>query len=358
MPRPEPPRIALATDVFFAEHLPPPGHDERCERLSAAQHGFERSRAAHVALRLCARDASLGEIGRVHTAAFIEQVLRTRGRSGFLDPDTYHSAASLEVALRASGAGLALTDALLDGTCQQGFGLWRPPGHHACADRAMGFCLFNHVAVAARHALQRGARRVLILDWDVHHGNGTQEIFEREPEVLFISIHQGPPQYPGTGAAQATGQGEGRGFSVNVPLSVGADGSTYAAAFERVVLPIVAQFAPELSFVSAGYDAHERDPLGGMSLGSADYAWLTRRLVQTLGGASAARIGFFLEGGYDRQALSDSVQSTVDALFSDASAPESSAPETDAAPRTALRPRHSAELRAAEQTQRAFWHLS
>jgi acetoin utilization deacetylase AcuC-like enzyme len=344
-----PPRIALSTEGFFAEHVPPPEHDERRERLAAAQSGFSRSRAQASALRLPARDASLEEVGRVHTPAFVERVLGTRGQSGFLDPDTYYSPASVDVALRASGAALALTDALLQGACQQAFGLWRPPGHHACADRALGFCLFNHAAIAARHALQKGARRILIVDWDVHHGNGTQEIFEHDPEVLFVSLHQGLPQYPQTGAAHETGCGEGRGFTVNVPLSVGADGATYAAAFERLVLPIAEQFAPDLCFVSAGYDAHERDPLGGMSLCAADYAWLTQALVQTLGGTSQARIAFFLEGGYDRRGISESLQSTVDALFPDCSAPR---------PRARVRPRHAAELAHAERVQSAYWKLT
>jgi acetoin utilization deacetylase AcuC-like enzyme len=342
------PRVALATDGFFAEHTPPLEHDEHEQRLAAAQQGFEHSRAAAVALRLARRDASLDEISRVHAPAFVERVLGTRGSSGWLDPDTYYSAASVDVVLRASGAALALTDSLLQGACDQGIGLWRPPGHHACADRAMGFCIFNHVAVAARHALCKGSRRVLILDWDVHHGNGTQEIFEDDPRVLFVSLHQGPPQYPGTGAATEVGRGEGRGFTVNVPLSVGAAGATYAAAFERLVLPIAEQFRPDITFVSAGYDAHMRDPLGGMCLAGPDYTWLTRRLLATLGGGEKARVGFFLEGGYDRFGLSDSVRSTIDGLYP--------GPEPERPP-SAVSPRHATELAAAIAVQRAFWQL-
>jgi acetoin utilization deacetylase AcuC-like enzyme len=343
------PRIALSTDDFFAEHLQPRNHDERRERLGAAQQGLELSRAARLVDRLPPRDASLDELSRAHTPAFVEHVLGTRGESGFLDPDTFYSPASADVARRASGAALALTDALLSGRCDQAIGLWRPPGHHATADRALGFCLFNHVAIAARHAQAQGARRVAIVDWDVHHGNGTQEIFERDADVLFISIHQGPPQYPETGAATETGLSNGRGFTVNIPLSVGADGATYAAAFERLVLPIIEQFQPDVSFVSAGYDAHERDPLGGMCLSAEDYAWMTHRLVDTLGGARRARVAFFLEGGYDRQALTASVRSTVDALLPGAS---------PTIARRALHPRHERELAVAENVQRAFWRSS
>jgi acetoin utilization deacetylase AcuC-like enzyme len=342
------PRIALATDEFFADHVPPQQHDEDPPRLAAARRGFERSRAASVAQLLPARNATADELARAHSPGFIAAVLGRRASSGWLDPDTYHSPASVDVALRASGAALALTDALMSGACDQGFGLWRPPGHHACADRAMGFCLFNHVAVAAHHALARGARRVLILDWDVHHGNGTQAIFDAEPRVLFISLHQGRPQYPETGAAGEVGLGEGRGFSVNVPFSVGASGATYDAAFRRLVLPIVEQYRPELTLVSAGYDAHERDPLGGMCLRSEDYGHLTRLLIEALGGPGAARVAFFLEGGYDRRGLSDSIQSTADALLDRAPC----APQTEQLSR-----RHAAELEAARAAQADHWRL-
>jgi len=345
--------LALATDTFFAEHVSPPHHDEDPARLYAAQRGFERSRAAQTAARLVGRDATADELVRAHTPAFIEQVLATRGGSGWLDPDTYFSPASAEVALRSTGSALVLTETLLSGRHRQGIGLWRPPGHHSPADRALGFCLFNHVAVAARHARQLGAARVLIVDWDVHHGNGTQDIFESDPSVLFISIHQGRPQYPETGACDETGRGAGRGYTVNLPLSIGAGGAAYAAAFERVILPIAEQYKPDLTLVSAGYDAHERDALGGMCLRAEDYAWFTRRLLQTLGGPDAARVGFFLEGGYDRTALTESVAATIDAIV----APGTQASATATPSRGPISARHAAELAIIEETQRAFWTL-
>jgi len=344
------PRLAIATDTVCTDHVAPPQHDEDPERFVAAQRGFERSQCVDSALRLPMRIATLEELARAHTPQFIEQVMATRGASGWLDPDTYYSPASSEVALRATGAALALTEALLD-SCQQGVGLWRPPGHHSCADRALGFCLFNHVAVAARHAQQHGKQRILVVDWDVHHGNGTQEIFESDPSVLYISVHQGPPQYPETGAPEEVGTGEGRGYTVNLPLSVGADGSTYAAAFERIILPIVEQYKPELTLVSAGYDAHELDPLGGMCLLAEDYAWLTQELVQTLGGAERARLGLYMEGGYHRRALTACVQSTLDALTT---------PERIAHPRASgrkLTARHELELSRIERVQREHWKL-
>lgn len=345
------PALAIATDNTCVEHVAPPNHDEDPERFIAAQRGYARSRPAQNARELATREATLDELARVHTPAFIERVLASRGQTGWFDPDTYYSPKTADVALRSTGAALSLTEALLGDTTRQGFGLWRPPGHHSTADQALGFCLFNHVAVAARHAQRLGAARVLVVDWDVHHGNGTQDIFESDPSVLYISTHQGRPQYPETGAADEVGQGEGRGFTVNLPLSIGADGTTYAEAFERVILPIVEQYKPDLTLVSAGYDAHVRDPLGGMCLSSSDYAWMTQALVKTLGGPERARIGFYLEGGYDRTALTDSVQSTLDALHTREPIPD---------PRVSsrgLRRRHAEELALIERVQGVYWKL-
>jgi acetoin utilization deacetylase AcuC-like enzyme len=343
--------LAIATEPSCVEHVAPPNHDEDPERFIAAQRGYARSRPAQHAQQIATREATLDELARVHTDAFIEKVVGSRGQTGWFDPDTYYSPKTADVALRSTGAALSLTEALLGDTTRQGFGLWRPPGHHSTADQALGFCLFNHVAVAARHAQRLGAQRILILDWDVHHGNGTQDIFEADPSVLYISTHQGRPQYPETGAADEVGKGEGRGFTVNLPMSIGADGTTYAVAFERVILPIVSQYDPDLTLISAGYDAHVRDPLGGMCLTASDYGWMTQQLVKTLGGPEHARIGFYLEGGYDRTALADSVQSTLDALHGQDPIPD---------PRTktrGLRPRHAEELALFERVQDVYWKL-
>ncbi|HET8938451.1 MAG TPA: histone deacetylase [Polyangiales bacterium] len=343
--------LAVAIDATCVEHVAPPNHDEDPERYAAAERGFERSKPAASAERLKTRPVTLDELARVHTHGFIEKVLATRGLAGWFDPDTYYSPKTADVALTSTGAALALTEALLGDTIRQGFGLWRPPGHHSCADRALGFCLFNHVAVAARHAQKLGAKRILILDWDVHHGNGTEEIFAGDPSVLYISTHQGRPQYPETGAYDEVGKGEGRGYTVNLPLSIGADGATYAAAFERVILPISEQYKPDLTLVSAGYDAHLRDPLGGMCLNADDYAWMTQALVHALGGRNQARVGFYLEGGYDRTGLADSITSTLDALHTRETMPD---PRQNARP---LRKRHAEELAAIERVQRVYWNL-
>jgi acetoin utilization deacetylase AcuC-like enzyme len=342
----ERPELCLADDDLFDQHLSPPGHPERPERLAAARQGVGDAPLAHAAFALEPRDASLDEMALVHTSEYVDALSRIEGKSGHLDADTFFSPRSYAAARRATGAALALTDALIDGVADYGFGLMRPPGHHARAAQSMGFCMINHVAVAARHAVRRGARRVLILDWDVHHGNGTEEIFEDRPEVLYISLHQSP-QYPGTGAVSDVGSADGKGFTVNLPLAAGADNSVYAAAFERLVLPIIEQFGPDLTLVSAGYDAHARDPLGGMLLDGAGYAWMTRHLVDCTRRGPGHRIGFLLEGGYDLIGLRESVRHTLGAL-SGSAMPEGFGPPN---------PQHAAQIAAAVRTQGAFWRL-
>lgn len=336
-------RVCLADDSSFAQHRSPPGHPECPARLEAARRGFEAGMGGRAALRLVERDAEWGELVRVHTAAYLERLagLSASG-GGQLDADTFVTAHSWEVARRASGAALAVTDALIDDRADHGVALLRPPGHHARPDQGMGFCLLNHVAVAARHALSRGLKRVLIVDWDVHHGNGTEEVFESSSEVLYASLHESP-QYPGTGAASDVGRGAGRGYTLNVPLSSGAGLAAYQAAFERLVLPVVHQFRPELTFVSAGYDAHARDPLGGMQLDAHAYAWMTRCLLR----ASSCPLSFLLEGGYDMIALEQSVAGTVAALLH---AP----PQLPAGRASEL---HEEQVRRACECQRPFWRL-
>ncbi|MEI8258546.1 MAG: histone deacetylase, partial [Deltaproteobacteria bacterium] len=252
-------------------------HPERPERLVAARRGLDGSltRQSPVASRL----ASTGELVRVHSADYIERLeaLLRKGH-GFLDGDTFFSPGTHEAAWRAAGTACALVETLLEpGGPSTGILLARPPGHHATRDRAMGFCVVNSVAVAAAHARARGTARVAIVDFDVHHGNGTQDIFESDPDVLFISLHQWP-LYPGTGGAQEVGLGEARGRTVNLPLPPGSGAGAYRAAFERVVAPAIEAFAPGLLLVSAGFDAHERDPLAAMRVDTGTFGWMGGQL--------------------------------------------------------------------------------
>jgi acetoin utilization deacetylase AcuC-like enzyme len=244
-----------------------------------------------------------------------------------------------------------MVEALLGGAAAAGVAIVRPPGHHARPDAAMGFCLVNNVAVAAAHARALGAERVLVLDWDVHHGNGTQEMFYADPSVLYVSLHQSP-FYPGTGAASEVGAGDGRGYNVNVPLSEGADDAVYAAAFDRLILPIAGDYDPDLLLVSAGFDAHHRDPLAGMSLSQAAYGRMVQGLRSALRGGGQGRIGLVLEGGYDLGGLRDSLRAALEALSPD---PAAAAPTPS--PAAAISERHAAEIARSVAAHAPYWKL-
>lgn len=306
--------VATVDDELFLEHVAPPEHPERGARLLAVRNGLERAGVSispeqgEPFLRVAAPDATDEQLARVHAPAYIEQLGHLAGRSGLLDEDTYLSPGSVAAARRAAGAAVALVDTLRSGTTRFGIAVPRPPGHHALADRAMGFCLLNNVAVAAAHARANGYQRVLVLDWDVHHGNGTEAIFYDDPSVFFVSLHQ-YPNYPGTGAASDLGSGDGRGRNVNLPLPPGGDDGVYQAAFQRIVLPLVEQFAPDFALVSCGFDAHARDPLAQMQLSAAGYAAMTRGLIDTLN--PSCPVGVMLEGGYDLHALTESTEAVV-----------------------------------------------
>lgn len=348
----EPPggeRIVVIDDELFLEHVAPPEHPERGARLLAVRAGLEQAEAdAQVRYtRLGASDATDEQLARVHEPAYIESIGHLAGRSGFLDSDTYLSPGSVPAARRAAGAAVALVEAL-HGGARFGFAVPRPPGHHALADRAMGFCLLNNVAVAAAHARSLGYQRVLLLDWDVHHGNGTEAIFYGDPSVLFISLHQ-YPNYPGTGAAADLGQGDGRGRNVNLPLPPGTGDAAYKAAFERVVSPIIEQFSPDFALVSCGFDAHERDPLAQMLLSSQAYGAMTTQLLGAL--PAQCPVGLVLEGGYDLVALRESSQAVVRALSAAGSSSLGNAPGE-------LASEQAAALRDIQQLQAPYWRLA
>ncbi|HEY6317898.1 MAG TPA: histone deacetylase, partial [Acidimicrobiia bacterium] len=303
--------LLVADDPTFARHDPGPGHPERIARLDAVAAGIVASGVRDALVPLPPRDATREELTRVHAAALLDAVAATSAARGALDPDTRVGPGSLEAATRAAGAGLAAVDALDAGQGRAAFLGVRPPGHHATGVRPMGFCLFNNVAVTAAALVDRGAR-VCVLDYDAHHGNGTQDIFWEEPRVLYVSLHEWP-LYPGTGRLTDTGAGAGEGATCNVPLPAGATGDVYLRAFDDVIEPVVARFAPDWLVVSCGFDAHRADPLTGLALSSGDYAALAARAV-----ALAPRPGrtiVFLEGGYDLAAVRDSVSATLPALL-------------------------------------------
>jgi acetoin utilization deacetylase AcuC-like enzyme len=328
----ERPRALLVDDARFDRHAPLGHHPERPERLRAARAGVERSNAAFE--RVPGRDASDDELARVHDPRFIERLGRMRGEEGYLDADTYVSPGSVDIARLAAGSLIAMVDAMMDGPLRKGAALLRPPGHHARPARAMGFCLLNNVAVAAAHARARGLQRVAVVDWDVHHGNGTQEMFWRDPHVLYVSTHQFP-FYPGTGDVDEIGEGDGKGFNVNIPLTACGGDAVYASAFERVVLPVVESFAPELVLVSAGFDASARDPLAQMHLSPEAFGWMARELARVADKTAAGRIALVLEGGYDLVALEAGTRAAIDGMLSGSASELPRAPDDPGVERAA-----------------------
>jgi acetoin utilization deacetylase AcuC-like enzyme len=302
----------LVTHPDCIRHDPGSGHPESPGRLSAVLKALEEPEFRG----LVRREAPLGsetDIARVHGDDFMKAVLEQVPQSGraALDPDTIVSPASGQAALRAIGAVTAAVDAVVTGQARNGFCDVRPPGHHAEPDRVMGFCLFNSIAIAARHAQAvHGLKRVAIVDFDVHHGNGTQTVVEQDPSLFFASSHQFP-FYPGTGAANETGMGN----VVNAPLPAGTDGAAFRRTFEARILPALDQFAPDLLLVSAGFDAHRADPLAGLELEETDFAWVTARLVEAARRHAGGRLVSVLEGGYDLRALAGSAAAHVESLM-------------------------------------------
>jgi len=317
------PKVALVRDPLFREHTNGPGHPERPERLTAVDDMLERFPRKRDLEDIPARDASRPELERVHEPAYVERIEATRERSfTMLDPDTGAGPRSYAAAIRAAGGTIAAVDAVAAGGYGAAFALVRPPGHHAEAGRAMGFCLFNNVAVAAAYALEALAMsRVLIVDWDVHHGNGTMHSFYQSNRVLYFSVHQFP-HYPGTGRSEEAGQNDGEGHTVNVPFPSGQGDAEYLAAFRRILIPIALEYEPELILVSAGFDTHQADPLAGMAVTDDGFAGMTREIIGLSERCCPCRIVLALEGGYDLEALSRGVSSVLTTLLEGESNPE------------------------------------
>lgn len=294
----------------YLRHLTPAGHPERPARLEAIEARLRRTPLWETLPRRTPEPVTDEVLTTVHTRAHVARVrdLAASG-GGALDPDTAVSPASDAIARLAAGGALGAVDAVLAGEVPVAMALVRPPGHHARPNAGMGFCLFNNAALAARHALdRRGVERVLILDWDVHHGNGTQEAFYHDPHVVFCSLHQ-ENWYPGTGAVTETGEGPGEGATINIPLPAGIGDGGYEHLWEEVVLPLMRAVAPGLVLVSAGFDAHHADPLGGMLLTAAGFGRLAAMVREAAGPVPIAVV---LEGGYDLDGLSYSVAAALE----------------------------------------------
>ena len=303
---------------IYKEHLAGFPHVESPERLQVIYDMLDAADMAGKFVSISPRPATHDELAWIHSRSHIERVAATDGKAhASLDPDTQTTPLSYQAAKLAAGGLFSLVDRIFDGTVKNGFALVRPPGHHAEEDRAMGFCLFNNVAIGARYAMETyGLKRILILDWDLHHGNATQKSFYEDPDVLYFSTHQ-YPHYPGTGSLGEVGTGEGVGFTVNVPLFPGYGDDDFFKIIEQIVYPIGSAFKPELVFVSAGFDTYVEDPLGGMRVTPKGYAAMTRQIMELARECTSERLAITLEGGYHLTGLRESVRAVLKELVGD-----------------------------------------
>jgi acetoin utilization deacetylase AcuC-like enzyme len=340
--------LTIYTSDRFADHLTPPGHPERLERAGVMQVVASEFRKNGGEVRE-PRPATHDELARIHDREYISLIAETAGKATALDPDTFTSPDSYEVARLAAGAAIGCVEHMLEGNRRRAFAMVRPPGHHAERNRAMGFCLFNNVAIAAAHARTRGLSRVAIVDYDVHHGNGTQWSFYEDPAVLFISSHQ-YPYYPGTGAASDIGRGKGLGFTVNLPMDAGGTDADYELAYNTVAFPVLRQFRPELILVSAGFDALDGDPLAGMRLSVNQFARLTAAITAIADELCQGRVVAVTEGGYDLGGFASCLRAVIPVLNGEASPSDFRRPEGAA-------PRGRATVDAVVPGLRRYWQL-
>jgi acetoin utilization deacetylase AcuC-like enzyme len=308
-------KTAIIYDPVFLKHNQP-GHPENAYRLESILTGLSEKNLFLNLENIESRSAEVDEISTCHTKEYINFVKEFCGKGGgYLDPDTYSNHYSYEAAIKAVGGSIDLTTSVINGKLKNGFALLRPPGHHALSNKSMGFCLFGNIAIAAKIALtQPGINKVAIVDFDVHHGNGTEALIGNDPNILFISSHQ-YPFYPGTGSINEIGNGEAEGTVINIPFPAGVGDVGFRDVYETVVFPSIEKFKPDLILVSAGYDAHWDDPLANLSLSLTGFNWISRRLNETADKICSGKILFFLEGGYNLEVLKFGVSNSIKTLM-------------------------------------------
>lgn len=300
----------------YLKHDMGEGHPERADRLRAIEAMIEETGLKEKLVDLPVRPATMEEIQLVHDKDYVERVARTADTSGvYLDPDTFASPESFEAALLAAGGLLEGVDQVVDGQVDHAFAMVRPPGHHAESTHAMGFCLFNNVGVAAEYLIKKhGFKRVAIVDYDVHHGNATQHMFYDRDDIFYASTHR-YPFFPGTGAADETGRGAGAGYTLNCPMAAGSGDEDYRKVFEDRLIPGLRAYKPDFLLVSAGFDAHRKDPLGGMGVTGEGFAWMSGEIEKIAQEFCGGKAVYTLEGGYDLEGLSESVHKVLELLI-------------------------------------------